>query len=93
MLEDRLRAVHDRDKPRTLVYYLGAPLRLFFRGFNWAFGSLSHGYAWLTSKLIRIGVMVPAGDGRYRIADQFIGGMSLLSRKHPEMFGWVKRNA
>ena len=49
---------HDRDKPRTLIYYLGAPLRLFFRGFNWAFGSLSHGYAWLTSKLIRIGVIL-----------------------------------
>ena len=50
--------VHDRDKPRTLLYYLGVPLRLFFRGFNWAFGSLSHGYAWLTSKLIRLGLIL-----------------------------------
>src|SRR4029079_9840363 len=50
--------VHDRDKPRTIVYYLGVPLRAFFRGFNWAFGSLSHGYAWLTSQLIRIGLIL-----------------------------------
>jgi hydrophobe/amphiphile efflux-1 (HAE1) family protein len=49
---------HDRDKPRTIIYYLGAPLRWFFIGFNWAFGSLSHGYAWVTSKLIRIGVIL-----------------------------------
>ena len=38
--------------------YLGAPLRWFFRGFNWAFGALSHGYAWLTRKLIRIGAVL-----------------------------------
>ncbi|AGK59140.1 hydrophobe/amphiphile efflux-1 (HAE1) family transporter [Hyphomicrobium denitrificans 1NES1] len=42
------------EKQNIFIRILGAPLRLFFRGFNWAFGALSHGYAWLTGKLIRI---------------------------------------
>ena len=50
--------VHGRGKQRSLVWFLGAPLRWFFLGFNWAFGQLSHGYAWLTGKLIRIGVIL-----------------------------------
>jgi len=33
---------------------LGAPIRLFFRGFNAAFEGLSHGYAGLTGRLIRL---------------------------------------
>jgi hydrophobe/amphiphile efflux-1 (HAE1) family protein len=33
---------------------LGAPIRLFFRGFNAAFDGLSHGYAGLTGRLIRL---------------------------------------
>ncbi len=49
---------HGRDKQRSLVRILGAPLRWFFVGFNWAFGQLSHGYAWLTGKLIRIGIVL-----------------------------------
>jgi hydrophobe/amphiphile efflux-1 (HAE1) family protein len=32
---------------------IGAPVRAFFNGFNWMFERFSHGYAWLTSKLIR----------------------------------------
>ncbi|HEX2842744.1 multidrug efflux RND transporter permease subunit [Hyphomicrobium sp.] len=33
---------------------LGAPIRVFFRGFNALFDGLSHGYAWLTGRLIRL---------------------------------------
>jgi hydrophobe/amphiphile efflux-1 (HAE1) family protein len=46
------------EKRNVLSRILGAPLRLFFRGFNWAFSSLSHGYAWLTGKLIKISVVL-----------------------------------
>ena len=48
----------DGDKQNPIIRILGAPLRLFFRGFNWTFGALSHAYAWLTGKLIRIGVVL-----------------------------------
>ncbi|MGE3228219.1 MAG: efflux RND transporter permease subunit [Hyphomicrobium sp.] len=41
-------------KPSLVSRVLGAPLRLFFRGFNAAFEGLSHGYAGLTSRLIRL---------------------------------------
>ncbi len=44
---------HD-EKPSLISRVLGAPLRLFFRGFNAAFEGLSHGYAGLTSRLIRL---------------------------------------
>ena len=37
-----------------LAHRLGAPVRLFFRGFNALFDRLSHGYAGLTGRLIRI---------------------------------------
>jgi hydrophobe/amphiphile efflux-1 (HAE1) family protein len=46
------------EKRNLLSRILGAPLRLFFRGFNWAFSSLSHGYAWLTGKLIKISIVL-----------------------------------
>jgi hydrophobe/amphiphile efflux-1 (HAE1) family protein len=41
-----------------LAHIFGAPLRLFFRGFNWAFDGLARSYAWLTSKLVRIGAVL-----------------------------------
>ncbi|MFA7305886.1 MAG: multidrug efflux RND transporter permease subunit [Hyphomicrobium sp.] len=50
------RAAHE--KQNIFARILGAPLRLFFRGFNWAFGALSHGYAWLTGKLIKISLLL-----------------------------------
>jgi hydrophobe/amphiphile efflux-1 (HAE1) family protein len=50
------RAAHE--KQNIFARVLGAPLRLFFRGFNWAFGALSHGYAWLTGKLIKISLLL-----------------------------------
>ena len=37
---------------------IGAPIRLFFRGFNKAFDGLSHGYAGLTGRLIRLPVIL-----------------------------------
>jgi hydrophobe/amphiphile efflux-1 (HAE1) family protein len=54
-----LKPHHREGEKRSLLStILGAPLRLFFRGFNWAFSSLSHGYAWLTGKLIKISVVL-----------------------------------
>ncbi|MET1047245.1 MAG: efflux RND transporter permease subunit, partial [Hyphomicrobium sp.] len=46
------------ERRRSLVTILSAPLRWFFAGFNWAFGALSQGYAWLTRHLIKIGVLL-----------------------------------
>jgi hydrophobe/amphiphile efflux-1 (HAE1) family protein len=45
---------HGEHKMGLASRILGAPIRLFFRGFNAAFDGLSHGYAGLTSKLIRL---------------------------------------
>jgi hydrophobe/amphiphile efflux-1 (HAE1) family protein len=43
------------DAPKSLLSRtLGAPVRLFFRGFNKSFEWMSHGYAGLTGKLIRL---------------------------------------
>ena len=41
-----------------LAYKLGAPLRSFFKGFNFVFDKLSAGYATLTRRLIRMIVIV-----------------------------------
>ena len=50
---------HDpHHKPTGLIGALGAPLRLFFRGFNAAFDFLSRGYGGLTRRMIRFSVMV-----------------------------------
>ena len=48
---------------RGPMYYLSSPVRWFFKAFNWGFDGLSHGYAWLTSKLIRIGVILLVAYG------------------------------
>jgi hydrophobe/amphiphile efflux-1 (HAE1) family protein len=39
-------------------HWWGAPLRGFFRLFNWGFGGLTRGYGWLTGKLVRIAVLM-----------------------------------
>jgi hydrophobe/amphiphile efflux-1 (HAE1) family protein len=48
----------DGEKRHGIAHLLSAPLRLFFRGFNWAFDGLARGYGWLTSKLVRVGLIV-----------------------------------
>jgi hydrophobe/amphiphile efflux-1 (HAE1) family protein len=45
---------HHNEKQGLASRILGAPVRLFFRGFNAAFDGLSHGYAGLTGRLIRL---------------------------------------
>ncbi|PPC99210.1 MAG: hydrophobe/amphiphile efflux-1 family RND transporter [Hyphomicrobium sp.] len=37
---------------------LGAPVRWFFNGFNTLFDKFSHGYAWMTGKVIRMGMLM-----------------------------------
>ena len=49
---------HDEEKRGLASRILGAPVRLFFRGFNKSFDGLSHGYAWLTGRLIRLPVIL-----------------------------------
>ncbi|MGL5138621.1 MAG: efflux RND transporter permease subunit, partial [Beijerinckiaceae bacterium] len=50
---------HDpHHKPQGIMGALGAPLRWFFKGFNWMFDGLSNGYAGLTRRLVRLGVIV-----------------------------------
>jgi hydrophobe/amphiphile efflux-1 (HAE1) family protein len=44
--------------PRSIGYYLTWPLQIFFKAFNWGFEKLGAGYGWLTSKLIRVGLIV-----------------------------------
>ncbi len=39
-------------------YWWGAPLRGFFRLFNWGFGGLTRGYGWLTGRLVRVSVLM-----------------------------------
>jgi hydrophobe/amphiphile efflux-1 (HAE1) family protein len=47
----------------SIGWYLFAPVRWFFSGFNWAFDKLSSGYAWLTGKLIKVGVILLVAYG------------------------------
>ena len=53
---------HDHRPPQgalgRLGHVLGAPVRAFFRGFNWSFIKLSNGYAGLTRRLIRVSALV-----------------------------------
>ncbi|MGE0055942.1 MAG: efflux RND transporter permease subunit [Hyphomicrobium sp.] len=48
------------EEHHSIGWYLFAPVRWFFAGFNWFFDKLSAGYAWLTSKLIRISIVLLA---------------------------------
>ena len=43
---------------RTLVYRLGAPVRVFFGGFNWVFERLSLGYGRAVARLVRVSAIV-----------------------------------
>ena len=49
---------HEEHPKRSRLAALTKPIRAFFHGFNWAFDKLSHGYAGLTRRLIRVGVVV-----------------------------------
>ncbi|HET6234400.1 MAG TPA: multidrug efflux RND transporter permease subunit [Acetobacteraceae bacterium] len=49
---------HDAVPAHGLIHRLSAPLREFFRGFNWAFDRMSMGYGWLAGRLVRVGVLV-----------------------------------
>jgi HAE1 family hydrophobic/amphiphilic exporter-1 len=49
---------HEEHPKRSRLAFLTAPVRLFFRGFNWAFDKLSLGYAGLTRRLVRISAIV-----------------------------------
>ncbi len=51
---------HSDHEERGIFYTLGTPVRLFFRGFNWAFDRMSLGYGGLTRRLVRLGVFVLA---------------------------------
>ncbi len=48
------------EQKRGVLSILTAPLNWFFRGFNRAFEGMSHGYAWLTGKLVRVGIILLA---------------------------------
>ncbi|HYZ22513.1 MAG TPA: multidrug efflux RND transporter permease subunit [Rhodopila sp.] len=49
---------HEQHPRRTVAWRLGAPVRMFFRGFNWGFDRLSAGYAGLARRLVRLGAIV-----------------------------------
>jgi hydrophobe/amphiphile efflux-1 (HAE1) family protein len=52
---------HAHDSKHGLGHKLFAPLHWFFNGFNLLFDALSRGYGWLTSKLIRLTVIMLLG--------------------------------
>jgi hydrophobe/amphiphile efflux-1 (HAE1) family protein len=54
---------HAEAPTQTLSYRLGAPVRGFFAGFNWAFDKLSAGYGRLVGRLVRIGVIMLVAYG------------------------------
>ncbi len=49
---------HTHEPQKGVLHMLSAPLRWFFAGFNWFFDKLSLGYAGLTKRLVRVGVIV-----------------------------------
>ncbi|MDX2260013.1 MAG: multidrug efflux RND transporter permease subunit [Hyphomicrobiaceae bacterium] len=51
-------AAHGAETKGGILYWLGAPLRVFFRGFNWGFDKLSNGYGALTARLVRLGFIM-----------------------------------
>ncbi len=46
---------HEKDKEPTLLL---RPVHAFFRGFNWSFGKMSDGYAWLVGRVVRFSVLM-----------------------------------
>jgi hydrophobe/amphiphile efflux-1 (HAE1) family protein len=73
-------------RPRGLMGLLGAPVRGFFKAFNAGFESLSNGYAALTRRLVRLGVLVLLVYGglialtAYRLAETPTGLVPQLDR-------------
>ena len=53
-----LKPHEEHPKRSGVLSVIGAPLRWFFKGFNRTFEAFSHGYAWLTGKLIRLTVIM-----------------------------------
>ncbi|MBV9251971.1 MAG: efflux RND transporter permease subunit, partial [Acetobacteraceae bacterium] len=49
---------HGAAPKRTVLFWLSAPLRWFFSGFNWGFDRLSRGYGALTRRLVRLSVIM-----------------------------------
>jgi hydrophobe/amphiphile efflux-1 (HAE1) family protein len=45
---------HHDGEGHGVLHTLTAPIRVFFRSFNSAFGALSNGYAWLTGRVVRL---------------------------------------
>ncbi len=43
---------------RQRQHWIGAPLRGFFRMFNWGFGAFTRGYGWLAGRLVRISALM-----------------------------------
>ena len=52
--------VKDEDRKRGVWYWISSPVRWFFKGFNWLFNGLSAVYGALTSRLVRVGIVVLA---------------------------------
>jgi len=52
------KAHNAHERPRGLMGALGAPLRLFFKGFNVGFAALSRGYGALTARLVRLAAIL-----------------------------------
>ena len=46
---------HEPDKKPSLLM---RPINAFFDGFNWSFGKLSDGYAWVVSRTVRLAVLM-----------------------------------
>ncbi len=55
--------VKDVETKYGLVYWIGAPVRLFFVGFNWLFEGFANSYGALTARLVRVGMIVLAFYG------------------------------
>jgi len=60
---------HGQTRQSGLAWQLGAPLRVFFDGFNRVFGRLSHGYARVTARMVgRRGIVLVAYAGLILLA-------------------------
>lgn len=55
-----LRPHSDEQRSKGVLYWLTAPLRWFFSGFNYLFDAISNGYGALTARLVRITMIVLA---------------------------------
>jgi len=53
-----LKPHNDQESGNRITRFLGAPLRIFFKGFNWVFERFSSSYGWITARLIRLGLIM-----------------------------------